>query len=136
MKNISLVFFLLLTYVCFSQEHVGDRAGTVFYSSVDKSDTSYSIYVDLFEPNKTKYIEAEIFDENDVKLSSTLVELIKEDKDFYIANEEKGTKDKVVPEDINLELFTNRDDHDYPKVRVKLLNENYAVIDFSQKIFY
>ena len=136
MKKITLVFFALLSCAIFSQEQVGNRAGTVFYSSVDKSDTSYSIYVDLFEPEGTKYIEAELYDDNDVKLSSTIVELIKEDNHFYIANEENGTKDKVTPEDINLKLASISNNYSYPKVKVILLNENYAVVDFSQKIFY
>ena len=138
MKKITLVFFALFSCAIFSQEQVGNRAGTIFYSSVDKSDTSYSIYVDLFEPEGTKYIEAELYDDNDIKLSSTIVELIKEDNHFYIANEENGTKDKVTPEDINLKLArnSNSNNHSYPKVKVILLNENYAVVDFSQKIFY
>ena len=136
MKKITLFVLLLTTFISFSQSQEGNRAGTIFYATIDKTETYYSIYVDLFEPERTKYIEAELYDDNEVKLSSTLVELIKEEKQYYIYNEEKDTKVKVIPQDINILLDKTNNEVDYPKVKVKLLNKDYGVIDFSQKIFY
>lgn len=135
-KKITLFFTFILSLSVFSQEQEGDKPGTIFYSSIEQTDSSYNLYIDLFQPERTKYIEAELFDNNNVKLSSILVELIKEEKAYYIVDEEKETKKKVVVQDINLVLNKANSDVDYPKVKIKLLNKDYTPIDFSQKIFY
>jgi len=135
-KKITLFLALFVGAITFSQEQDGNRAGTIFYGAIEKTDDNFSIYVDLFEPQMTKYIEAELYDDNDVKLSSVLVKVFKEEKNYYTYNEEKDVKTKVIPQDINLLLDKPTADIDYPKIRIKLLNENFGVIDFSQKIFY
>ena len=135
-KNITFLVTLFISISTFCQETEGDRAGTIFYSTIDTNESSYSLYVDLFEPELTTYIEAELYDDNQVKLSSVLVKLIKENKIYYVLNEETNTKVKVVPQDINLTLEKTATKVNYPTIKIKLLDKNFAMIDFSRKIFY
>lgn len=134
-KKITFFVALFISISTFCQETEGDRAGTIFYSTIDTNESNYSLYIDLFEPELTTYIEAELYDDNQVKLSSILVKLIKENKIYYVHNKETDTKVKVVPQDINLTLEKTTQVN-YPTIKIKLLDKNFDMIDFSKKIFY
>jgi len=136
MKKITFLLFIFSSILLSAQNKEGDRAGTIFYSTVDKTETDFKLYVDLFEPERVTYIEAELYNDAEEKLSSVLVELKKEDKTYYVFNEEDNTKVKTIPQDINLTLKGTNQEVNYPKVKIKLLNANFLTIDFSQKIFY
>ncbi|TYP97962.1 hypothetical protein C7447_103128 [Tenacibaculum adriaticum] len=130
MKKITLLLLVFTALNCFSQ----NREGTIFYSSVDRTEETYNINIDIFELHGTEYIEVELFDEKEVKLSSNMATLRFKDKKFFLTynNEES----EVVIQNINLKLKNTNNDLEYPMVKVKLLDENYDVVDFSQRVFY
>ena len=98
MKKITFLLLLFVSVNIFSQENNrGDRAGTIFYPTIDKTEEVYSISVDLFELRNTKYIEVELLDDNEVRQASKLLELIVKNKKYYIIEkegEEKAEEDK------------------------------------------
>lgn len=133
-KNITLLLFLSFINV-FSQEKEGDRAGTIFYPAIERTDEAYIFNVDLYELGKAKYIEAELYDENEVKLTSKLLKLTLRDKKHYISEGEAAGKEVVI-QDINFKLNNPDKSLSYPKVKIKILNANFEIIDYSIETFY
>ena len=130
MKKLLLILIAFLSVTAFSQ----DRKGTIFYSTVDKTETEYTINIDIFDLHKTTYIEIEIIDQEDIKQNSKLVSLVTKDNKYFLVENEQ--EKEVYLEDITITLDNPNNDLEYPTVKVKLLNADYEVIDFSKKIFY
>jgi len=120
----------------FSQEqNQGNREPVIFYPTIDKTEKNYNISVDLFELGTTKYVEAELYNENDEKITSKFFELrSKGNKYFLSENDEVGKEVSIY--DINFKLENPDNNLAYPKLKIKMLNSGYQVIDYSQKIFY
>jgi len=135
MKKITtlLLFFTLLNL--FSQDKTGDREATIFYPTIDRFETAYKINIDLYELGNVNYIEAELFNDSDIKLISKLLKLTYKDKKYYISHND-GPEKEVTIYNINLELENPDNNINYPQIKIKLLDSNYNVIDFSRKIFY
>ena len=135
--TLSLTFLLFVTFFNLSAQNsqVGNRDAITFYPTIDKLEKNYNISVDLYELGNVKYIEAELYDANEVKLTSKLFELVSKNKKYYISQE--GDKEKeVFLYDINFDLENKDNTVSYPKVKIKTLNQNYQIMDFSQKVFY
>ncbi len=134
-KIITLLLFFVIVNVS-SQEKEGDRDGIIFYSTIERTDTFYNINIDLYELGKVRHIEVELYDDNEVKLASKLVKLTFNDKKYYLS----GNDDEVVVEtqieDINLKLENPDTTLSYPKLKIKMLDNSYDLIDYYQKIFY
>ncbi|MFD0993210.1 hypothetical protein [Tenacibaculum geojense] len=132
MKKITLLLILSLTSITsiFSQ----DRDGTIFYSYVERTEESYNVQVDIYEMHGTEYIEVELFNEDEVKLASNLVTLRFKNNKYYLIKNEEETE--VNTQDINLSVENPDNSIKYPMIKVKLLDKNYQVVDFSQKVFY
>ncbi|MDY0780143.1 hypothetical protein [Tenacibaculum sp. IB213877] len=128
------IFLFILIFLTASNIFSQDRSGTIFYSSVERTEELYNIIIDIYEIHGTKYIEVELFDANEIKLASNIATLIHKDNKYYLKyNEEEK---QVVVQDINLALKNPDNNIEYPMVKVKLLDQNYQVVDFSQKVFY
>ena len=139
MKKITLLLLFLTFSNTFSQDKKeGNRPGTVFYPTIDKNEKNYTISVDLYELGRTKYIEAELYNDNDEKLSSKLLKLVFKDKKYYLSEEGKENKEEkiVTLYDISFKLDNPDNNLSYPKLKIKILDTNYQVLDYSQKIFY
>lgn len=141
MKNFVVVVLFLISLSAISQENVGDRAGVVFYPTIDRNEKTYDISVDLFELGNTKYIEAELYDDNEVKLTSKLFKLAYKDKKYFLNREAdgetpQGPEREVFIYDIAFKLKNPDGSLAYMKLKIKILDEDYRVTDFSQKIFY
>jgi len=135
-QKITLLVLMLLLVNAFSQDKKeGNRAGTIFYSTVYKTSTLYKITVDLFELGNAKFIEAELYNDNEEKLVSRLFELIYKEKKYFIIEEDQPEKEILIY-DINFDLENPDDNLSYPKVKIKIFNNEYNLLDFSQKIFY
>lgn len=133
--------FFIISFNIFSQEHKGDRAGTIFYPTVDRNEKTYDISVDLFELGKVRYIEAELYNVNEVKLNSKLFKLVFKDEKYFLNLEAagevpEGLEKEVFIYDINFNLNNPDIELGYMKLKIKLLNSDYKTVDFSQKIFY
>lgn len=135
MKKITILLLLLSFITVFSQDEKGDRAGTIFYPTIDKTDKAYKISIDLFDSGQTKYIEAELFDKNEVKLTSKLFKLVSRGKKYYISDED-GVEKEVSTFDINFQLEIPNSTLNYPVLKIKMLNSNYQPIDIYRKTFY
>ncbi len=131
MKKITLI----ICFVLFSTNLLAqNREGSLFYSSVEKTDTEYKINVDIFEVGKIEYIKVELVNEDKTELTSEIAQLISRDGKYFLNfnDEEK----RVYPENINLTLKNEYNDISYPQVNVKLMDKLLRVIDYSQKVFY
>lgn len=141
MKQITLILLFLTFFNVFSQVKEGDRAGTLFYPTIDRNEKTYDISVDLYELGNTRYIEAELYNDNEEKLTSKLFKLIFRDKKYYISKqaegqEEEGAEREVFIYDIGFHVNNPDGELGYMKLKIKILNEDYQTTDFSQKIFY
>ncbi len=131
MKKVLLTsLILLMTINLFSQ----DRSGTVFYTDIEQTETVYKINLDLFEPERVKYIEVHLVDDDNNQLAKNSAIIMIRDKKYYLSYNDEETE--VYPESIDLVLDNQFGDVDYPQVNVKLFDENLMVIDYSQKVFY
>lgn len=139
MKKITLLitFLLFVTFFNLSAQtsQEGNRDAITFYPTIDKLEKNYNISVDLYELGNVKYIEAELYDADEVKLTSKLFELVSKNKKYYLAQEGDEEKE-VFLYDINFNLENKDNTVSYPKVKIKTLNQNYQIMDFSQKVFY
>ena len=136
MKQFTILLMLLTFFNVSSQtENEGNRTANIFYPTIEKTEKEYNISVDLFELGKTKYIEAELYDEDDVKLTSRLFNVILKGNKYYLS-EDEGLEKEVFIYDINFNLENPDNDLAYPKLKISLLNSNYQILDFSQKVFY
>ncbi len=122
--------FLVLTLNLFSQ----NREGTVFYSDVEKTETEYKINIDLYEPEKVRHIEIQLVDSNKAELASNAASIMVRDGKYYLSYNDEETE--MFPESIDLILKNEYNDTEYPQINVKLFDENYRIIDYSQKVFY
>lgn len=134
-KIITLLLFFVIVNVS-SQEKEGDRDGIIFYSTIERTDTFYNINIDLYELGKVRHIEVELYDDNEVKLASKLVKLTFNDKKYYLSENDDEVVSETQIEDINLKLENPDNTLSYPKLKIKMLNNSYDLIDYSQKIFY
>jgi len=130
------IFLFLIVVNTFSQNKKnGNREATIFYPTINKVEKKYDISVELYELGSTKYIEAELYDENEVKLDYKLYELVFKNKKYYMFEEGSAEKEVVIY-DINFYLESENSGINYPKVKINILDNNYRVLDYSQKIFY
>lgn len=134
-----LLFFVFLLFTisstfCQQENKTIDKEGEVFYSTIEKTAQSYNINIDIFELHGTEYIEVELYNSEEVKLVSDLAKLRFKDNKFFITR--NSVESEVTIEDINLTLQNIDNSIDYPKIMVKLLDQNYSVVDYSQKTFY
>ena len=134
-KIITLLFFFSILNIS-SQEKDGDRKGILFYSTIERTDAFYNINIDLYELGKVRHIEVELYDDNEVRLASKLVKLTLKEKKYYLSENDDENPLETQVEDINLKLKNPDSTVSYPKVKIKMLNNNYELIDYSQKIFY
>lgn len=135
-KLSAFVLFLFFSIFIFSQDgnKTIEKNGELFYSSVEKTEDFYNIIIEIFELGNIKYIEVELYNAEEVKLASNIAELkLKNKKVFLIYNEKES---EISIYDINLKLNNVDDSIDYPRIKIKLLDQNYNVVDYSQKTFY
>lgn len=135
-KIFFFTFLMSVVIPIFSQEgnKMIEKNGELFYSTVEKTDTVYNITLEIFELKKIKYIELELYNSEEVKLiSNTAILKLKNKKVLMTYNENKS---EVSIYDINLALKNIDNSINYPKIIIKLLDQNYKVIDYSQKTFY
>lgn len=135
-KLSAFVLFLFFSIFIFSQDgnKTIEKNGELFYSSVEKTEDFYNIIIEIFELGNIKYIEVELYNAEEVKLASNITELkLKNKKVFLIYNEKES---EISIYDINLKLNNVDNSIDYPRIKIKLLDQNYNVVDYSQKTFY
>ena len=141
MKKITLVLLFINFLNVFSQEKPGDRAGTLFYPTIDRNEKTYDISVDLYELRNIKYIEAELYNINEVKLKSKLFKLVLRGKTLFLNEEAEGTR-KDGPKietfiyDIKFQLKNPDSKLGYMMLKIKVLDSDYQIVDFSKKVFY
>lgn len=136
MKKIILVAFLSCFMSVFSQlEPEGNRNGTIFYSTVNRAEDMYSIEVELYEYGSTRFVEVELFDENNEKITSRSFEILKRKDKYYLKGDDAIEKE-VFLYNMKFQLPNPDNSLKYPKIKVKMLSQDYQMIDFSQKVFY
>ncbi|CAL2056687.1 conserved exported hypothetical protein [Tenacibaculum sp. 190524A05c] len=111
-----------------------NREGTLFYSTVEKTDSIYKINVDIFEVGKIEYIEVQLVDEDKNELASDMAQLIARDGKYFLSFQDKETP--VYPENIDLTLKNEFNDRKYPQINIKLYDGSLRVLDYSQTVFY
>lgn len=131
-----LTFLLFITTNIFSQTatETVEKNGEIFYSSVEKTDASYNIEIDLFEPIGVQYIEVELYNDKEVKVNSKSGKITFKKKKFFL--EHDGVKYEISINSFKITLKNVDNSIEYPKVKVKMLDQNYSVVDYSQKTFY
>lgn len=131
MKKITLVLiFLFISLTGISQ----NREGSLFYSTVEKTDSIYKINVDIFEVGKIEYIEVQLVDEDKNELASDMAELINRNGKYFLSYQDK--EKAVYPENIDLTLKNEYNNINYPQINIKLYDANLRILDYSQTVFY
>lgn len=130
MRKITFVILLFIVSIGCAQ----DRDGSLFYSTVEKTDSIYKVNVDIFEVGKIEYIEVQLVNESKDELASEMTQLISRDGKYFINVNDK--EKQVYPENIDLTLKNEYNNIKYPQINVKLFDKNLRVLDYSQKIFY
>jgi len=131
MRKITLIICLFFALISgFSQ----NRAGSLFYSEVERTETNYNIHIDIFEIGNIEYIEIELVDEQKVELVSEFAQLIQRNDKYFLSY--KDEEKEVYLEDISISIKNEYNSIKYPQINVKLMDKQLRVLDYSQKIFY
>lgn len=131
-RTLIIIAFVLVSTFNYGQ----DRAGTIFYSDVERTETEYNVSIDIYELHNTEHIEVELFNKEEEKLSSTMATLRSRKNKYFLIYNEEEREIAIDSETIDLKLQNPDNTLEYPFVKVKLLDANYQVVDFSKKIFY
>jgi hypothetical protein len=99
MKKITIVLFL---FTSIFSSIAQNRDGSLFYSTVEKTDSIYKANVDIYEVGKIEYIEIQLVDEDKNELASDMAQLINRDGKYFLSF--RDTEKPVYPENINLTL--------------------------------
>ncbi|AUC15957.1 hypothetical protein BTO06_12695 [Tenacibaculum sp. SZ-18] len=111
-----------------------NREGSLFYSTVEKTESTYKINIDIFEVGKIEYIEIQLVDENKNELASDMAQLILRKGKYFLSYKDK--EKPVYPENIDLALKNEYNDINYPQINIKLYDANLRILDYSQTVFY
>jgi hypothetical protein len=131
MKKITIVLFL---FTSIFSSIAQNRDGSLFYSTVEKTDSIYKANVDIYEVGKIEYIEIQLVDEDKNELASDMAQLINRDGKYFLSF--RDTEKPVYPENINLTLKNEYNDINYPQINIKLYDGSLRILDYSQTVFY
>lgn len=138
MKKIYLLLITLILLVSIQSLHAqkdGKENGTIFYNEVEVTENKdFKVTIDIFDTKYVQFIELEMLDEKKAKLLSNMAHLRIRENKFYLTYNNVETK--VIPENIVLVLKNTIGEIPYPAIKVKLLDKNFRVIDYSEKVFY
>ncbi|MFY7669822.1 hypothetical protein ACOSP6_01910 [Tenacibaculum sp. MEBiC06402] len=131
MKKITIVLFLFTTIFSSIAQN---RDGSLFYTTVEKTDSIYKANIDIYEVGKIEYIEIQLVDEDKNELASDMAQLINREGKYLLSFKDKETP--VYPENIDLTLKNEYNNIKYPQINIKLYDSSLRILDYSQTVFY